>query len=489
MGGIAAALNKRGEDAVASLLIMLKQLTHRGGDIFHVATPTSTVEGRSLSKLQIEKLVSNTAVARSYFRDSSRETQTAVLLKKNYALVFEGRLFLPSKTSDIDEVEHCLKPDFQKNAKNFLRKFDGSYAFAIALPDKIYVGRDSFGTNPLFYGEDEILCAVASERKALWALGIKDVKSFPPGNLAVISNEGFDFNPVATLKPPPCRETVSMEKAACHLQNLLLESTRARVSDVDEVALAFSGGLDSAVLAVLAKSCAAKVNLFTVGLEGQPELRHAQKAAESLRLPLHLQTYNIDDVQNVLESVLWLIEEPDVMKVGVAIPIFWVAETASQTGCSVLLAGQGADELFGGYHRYLREYRRGGVKAVQNSMFDDLTMSYETNFQRDNTVCAFHKMELRLPYIDREVVRFAMSLPVNVKINSLEDPLRKRVLRQVAKNLGVPEFIVGRKKKAVQYATGVDKALKELAGRRGLTKQSYIHQVFGKIYPSEKGGK
>jgi len=225
------------------------------------------------------------------------------------------------------------------------------------------------------------------------------------------------------------------------------------------------------------------VNLIAVGLKGQPELLHAEAAAKSLELPLHLQTYTVADVENVLEKVLWLIEEPDPMKVGVAIPLFWVAETAFEIGCRIMLAGQGADELFGGYRRYLSEYKKGGVKDVQKSLFHDVLMSYETNFQRDNAVCAYNKVDLRLPYIDHEVVRFSLSLPVNLKIDSTDDPLRKRVLRQVAKNLGIPRFIVERTKKAVQYASGVDKALKELARRKGLRKQDCIKQVFEKIYP------
>jgi len=481
MGVIAAAINKRGEDTVSSVLLMLKQLTHRGADVFHIATPTSKVTGKSLSELETKKLVSNTAVGHNPSPISSREKHQPIMLGKNCVLVFEGHIFPPSKTSDIDEVALCLKPDFQISARSIIKKFDGSYAFAIVSPERILVARDLFGTSPLFYGENETFCAVASERKALWTLGITNAGSFPPGNLAVVSAKGFDFKPVATLTQPP-QKKIGMEKAASRLQSLLLESTRERVLDLEEVAVAFSGGLDSTVLAALAKTFKPNVNLVTVGLGGQPELRHAQTAAESLKLPFHLQTYTVADVEDALERVLWLIEEPDVMKVGVAIPIFWAAETASRMGCRVLMAGQGADELFGGYHRYLKEYKRGGVKAVQESIFHDLTMSHETNFQRDNTVCAFHKVELRLPYIDCEVVRFALSLSVSLKINSVDDPLRKRVLRYVARNLGIPERIVEKTKKAVQYATGVDKALRELARRRDLTTHNYIKQVFRRVY-------
>ena len=93
---------------------------------------------------------------------------------------------------------------------------------------------------------------------------------------------------------------------------------------------------------------------------------------------------------------------------------------------------------------------------------------------------------MRLPYVDSEVAHYALSLPANVKIDSADDSLRKLVLRQVAKNLGVADFIANRPKKALQYASGVDKALKELAQRRGLSKHDYIKQMFEKIYPNSE---
>ncbi len=302
----------------------------------------------------------------------------------------------------------------------------------------------------------------------------------------MISTQGFAFQPIKTVVQPPI-ESMKMETAAKRLQELLLESVRERVSDVEELAVAFSGGLDSSVIAALAKTCEADVHLVSVGLRDQPEIRHVKAAAEALKLPLHIQTYTIDDVEHVLAKVLWLIEEPDSVKVSIAIPFYWAAEVASKLGCRVLLAGQGGDELFGGYQRYLRVYMRSGATAVWEAMHRDISLSYEMNLQRDNQTCSFHRVELRLPFLDREVVRFSLSLPVSLKIESAEDRLRKRVLRRAAQNLGVPFFIANKPKRAIQYATGVDKALRRLARRESLSLQEYVKRVFREVYPSVRG--
>lgn len=159
-----------------------------------------------------------------------------------------------------------VKPDPYKNAKHIIKELDGSYAFAVALPHKVIVGRDALGICPLYYGENETICAVASERKALWAIGINNVRSFSPGNLAVVNARGFSFNPIKPLTRPPLRP-MQMEIAAEHLLSLLLKSTNDRVSDLEKVAVAFSEGLDSSIIAMLAKVCGVSVHLVSVGLE------------------------------------------------------------------------------------------------------------------------------------------------------------------------------------------------------------------------------
>jgi asparagine synthase (glutamine-hydrolysing) len=483
LGAIATALNKKGENVVPTILSMLKQLKHRGKDAHGVATPNSTRTANSIEKITIQNMSSDVTLGHNLSHILSEDRPQPVL-GENFTLTFEGRLFPPSAISDIDVIMEVLGPDPQKNASSIIETLEGSYAFAIACQDKIIAGRDTIGTIPLYYGENEAISAVASERKALWAIGIEATKSFPPGNLALISAHGFTFQSIKTITQPPLKPT-DMKTATEHLQTLLLESMKERLSGIKKAAVAFSGGLDSSLIATLAKTCGIEAQLITVGLKNQCELHHAEASARALELPLHIQTYTQDDVEQTLPKVLWLIEEPDVMKAGVAIPIFWTAEIASELGFHILLAGQGADELFAGYQRYLKDYED-GVEALRSSLYHDVITCHEKNFQRDNQACSFHKVELRLPFADQDVVNFSLSLPVNLKIESPEDNLRKRVLRRTAQSLGLPQFIVNKTKKAIQYATGVNKALRRLARRENLTLREYVKKAFQKVYPERE---
>jgi asparagine synthase (glutamine-hydrolysing) len=485
MGALVAAVNKEGEDAVPTVVAMLRELKHRGNNGHGIATPSSATTATTIDELELKNHVSGIALGHNLSRILPRDLPQPVQ-GNGFTVVFEGRTFPSPNLPDLPEVKEIvgkLASNPMRNAGSIIEKLEGSYVFAVAESNRIIAGRDVFGAAPLYYGENDTLCAVASERKALWKLGMEDARSFPPGQLAVIDAQGFSFHPVKELRMPP-RETVDMETAARALQLLLLESTRKRVSDLEAVAVAFSGGVDSSVVAVLAENVGLDVQLVSVGLEGQREVMFAEEAAETLGLPLHIQTYTVSELEQTLAKVLWLIEEPHVTNACIAVPFFWLAETASKLGYPVLLAGQGADELFGGYQRYLTEYSRSGAEAVEQKMFHDIENAYRANFQRDNQVCSYHRVELRLPFIDRDVINFSLRLPLRLKINSVEDRLRKRVLRRVAHNLEIPSFMADKRKKAVQYTTGVTKALQRLAKDDGLTLREHIEKAFSMVYSS-----
>ncbi|MHC3129208.1 MAG: asparagine synthetase B [Candidatus Bathyarchaeota archaeon] len=485
MGALVAAVNKKGEDAVPTVVAMLRELKHRGNGGHGIATPDSVITASSIEELNPKDWSSSIALGHNLSCILPRD-QPQPVQGNGFTVVFEGRMFPSPNPPDLSEVKEIvgkLGSNPLRNAGNIIKSCDGSYVFALAETNRIIAGRDLFGATPLYYGENDTVCAVASERKALWKIGLEDVESFPPGQIAVINEQGFSFHPVKELRRPP-KENVDMETAARALQLLLLEATRKRVSDLEAVAVAFSGGIDSSVVAVLAENVGLDVQLVSVGLEGQREVMFAEEAAEALGLPLHLQTYPVSELEETLAEALWLIEEPHVINACIAVPFYWLAETASKLGYPVLLAGQGADELFGGYQRYLTEYGGSGAEAVEQKMFHDVENAYRANFQRDNQVCSFSGVELRLPFIDRDVVDFALRLPLRLKLNSVEDRLRKRVLRRVASNLEIPSFMADKPKKAVQYTTGVTKALQRLAKDEGLTLREYVKKTFSRVYPS-----
>jgi asparagine synthase (glutamine-hydrolysing) len=483
VGALVAAVNKAGENVVPTVVSMLRELKHRGNGGHGIATPDSAITASSIEELELKDPVSSIALGHNLSRILPRD-QPQPVQGDGFMVVFEGRTFPSPNPPDLPEVNgivEMLGSNPLRNAGSIIEELEGSYVFAFADFNKVIVGRDLFGLTPLYYGENDAVCAVASEQKALWKIGLETVRSFPPGQLAVMDNHGFSFHPVKMLRMPP-KETVDIETAARALQLLLLESTRKQASDLEAVAVAFSGGVDSSVVAVLAENVGLGVQLVSVGLEGQREVLFAEEAAEALGLPLHLQTYTVSELEETLAEVLWLIEEPNPVNACIAVPFYWLAETASKLGYPVLLAGQGADELFGGYQRYLTEYSRSGAEAVEQKMFRDIENAYRANFQRDNQVCSYYGVELRLPFVDRDVVDFALRLPLRLKINSVEDKLRKRVLRRVARNLDVPSFMVDKPKKAVQYTTGVTKALQRLAKAENFTLREYVKEIFGKVY-------
>ncbi|MCK4482887.1 asparagine synthase, partial [Candidatus Bathyarchaeota archaeon] len=102
--------------------------------------------------------------------------------------------------------------------------------------------------------------------------------------------------------------------------------------------------------------------------------------------------------------------------------------------------------------------------------------------ERDSKICNFHDVELRLPFATYQLAEFAASLPLPLKIESLNDMLRKKVLRKAAGDMGLPQFIVNKPKRAIQYATGVNKIIKKLARKKGSSTKEYLQKTFQTIF-------
>ncbi|NWF87058.1 asparagine synthetase B [Candidatus Bathyarchaeota archaeon] len=475
MGAIIAVVSKKGENAIDTAIFMLSMLAHGNVNSLGIASATTVSTEKKITTLQNQDARSPVIVGHVFSQIFPHDKPQPIKLG-NAALVFEGRAY--SNKTGISDAEVVAKKLARKEPiEKLIKKLEGSYTFAVAEPEKIVAGRDVVGIYPFYYGENRSFAALASERKALWRIGIKTVNPFPLGHLVLVDRNGFKFKPAKTLIYSKSKQT-TIEAAAQKLQKLLQHSVKEKVYGLKEVAVAFSGGLDSSLIAFLAKKLGVNVRLIHVSLENQCETQYAQEAAEELNLPICTYLFREKDVETVIPKVLWLIEEPDSVKVGVGIPFYWTAEKAVEMNLKVLLAGQGADELFGGYKRYISEYLRYGGEKARRTICNDILKMHETNFERDFKICNFHNVELRLPFATFQIAKFAMELPIELKMERKENGLRKLVLRQVARNLSLPQFIVEKPKKAIQYATGVNKVLKKLATQKGLSVKEYLQKTF-----------
>jgi asparagine synthase (glutamine-hydrolysing) len=481
MGSAIAVISKRDENVTSKAVKMLNVLRHRGAETYGLSDGEEIVIAKSLEDIISMDMKSNVALACNFKRILPEDAPQLMEID-GFEVLFEGRTFPPNEKSEVAGLIKRSRGDVEEAAKNIIRTLNGSFVFIILERDgKLIVGRDPVGAVPLYLGENEHVYALASERKALWSIGIEDsrIKSFPSGNLAKICSESIMLVPVKTIERTmigSLDEKYIIDK----LHSLLLNSIKRRTADTKRVSIAFSGGLDSSVIAALVKKIGVEALLICVGLEGSEELEHAEKIAENIGLPFRAEAYTPDHVERDLRKVLWLIESANALKISIGIPIFWAAEASSKMGCGILLSGQGSDEIFAGYHKYIRGYEKLEGK-IEGLLYHDALSLYETSLEQDEKICSFHGVEVRFPYTDYDLMSFALSLPAALKIESEDDPLRKRILRRLAENIGLPPEVYLKPKKAIQYGTGVAKALRKLGRRMGLDMQSFINQLFEEV--------
>ncbi|ASI99594.1 asparagine synthase (glutamine-hydrolyzing) [Thermococcus celer] len=338
---------------------------------------------------------------------------------------------------------------------------EGDYAVALSDGGRIYLFRDPVGVRPLYYSPRGFF---ASERKVLWAIG-EEAVPVNPGELVVISRGGVEKRKVFTITE--LRKSLRPERARRALANVLTHAVKVRTGR--RTGILFSGGLDSSIIALLA-SRYSDVTLYTAGAEGSPDLEWARKVSELLGLPLKERVFDVDDVRDAVPEVIFAIEEPNPMNLAIGLPLYFATGLAREDGCRLLLSGQGADELFGGYAKYLEN---------PGLMERDLLELGERNLARDDKIAMLNSVEVRVPFLDLSVVSVALGTPLGSKIG---EGVRKAILRKVAVDLGLPREIAERGKKAAQYGSRSQRLLERLAKAEGLSLSEYTQRVFNGVF-------
>lgn len=356
----------------------------------------------------------------------------------------------------------------------------GGFGGLVGCGDRLYGFRDVNGLKPLYYAHSPHLTVFASERKAIWSLGMRTPQPVPPGSALNLSRKGMRTTRMVQFSRPR-EKKITFHQASSGVHRLLSRSIRRVTRQVGKTCVAFSGGLDSALTAAMAKRAGVDIDAISIGLAGSSEVSTAEQFAKRLGLNLTLEVFPVDSVEEYVRRVLWLIEEPNLMKLSVAIPLHWAAKVAARCGYKVMLCGQGSDELYGGYNKYANTLKLRGRRALSDQLYASVIESSTVNYERDDQATSPYPVELRTPFADPDLIKFSLSIPSEFKVKDGNDAIRKWVLRDVARKVGLPEEIVWRRKKAIQHGSGVEKAILKLAKSRGLKPDDYLKRTFEEV--------
>jgi asparagine synthase (glutamine-hydrolysing) len=355
-----------------------------------------------------------------------------------------------------------ILPLYLDQGADFLEELSGMYAFCLYDEEKDFwmMARDPIGIIPLYYGHDgHGQLYVASEMKALMDV-CNQVHEFPPGHLWCSGleepeqwyrREWMDYASVA--------DAVT-DKAA--LRQALEDAVVSHLMTDVPYGVLLSGGLDSSITAALAARHAEmrvedheekpawwpRLHSFAIGLEGSPDLAAAQKAADHIGTVHHGFTFTIQEGLDALEEVIYHLETYDVTTIRAATPMFLMARKIRAMGIKMVLSGEGADEIFGGY---LYFHKAPNPQAFHEETVRKLSRLHSYDCLRANKSMSAWGVEARVPFLDKEFLDVAMSINPADKLIS-EGRIEKQILREAFSEL-LPESIAWRQKE--QFSDGV----------------------------------
>tara|TARA_B110000438_G_scaffold301371_1_gene356087 strand:+ start:425 stop:2113 length:1689 start_codon:yes stop_codon:yes gene_type:complete len=403
---------------------------------------------------------------------------------------------------------------YQKYGHQFLNKLNGIFAFAIydIKSNEYFIARDHIGIIPLYMGWDkDKTFYIASELKALEGYCNK-IEIFPPGSylsskngkiIKWYKNEWANYSSTKTNETRVDEIRIALE-AAVHKQLM---------SDVPYGVL-LSGGLDSSIIASIAKKYSDKrietkgkikawwpqLHSFSVGLVDSPDLQAAQIVAKHINSIHHEITFTIQEGIDAIADVIYNLETYDVTTIRASTPMYLMARVIKSMGVKMVLSGEGADEIFGGY---LYFHKAPNPEEFHNETVRKLKKLHLYDCLRANKSLAAWGVEGRVPFLDKDFIELSMKINTKDKMIN-EKHMEKWLLREAFKDY-LPKSILWRQKE--QFSDGVGYSWidtltkftennvthKEFTDAKNkypintpLSKEEYYYRsIFSKFYPSD----
>ncbi len=469
MCGIAgmAGVQVPGQGHEAQIRFMLKRMAWRGPDGEGIQRGGNWVIGHN--RLAIIDLATGNQPVANETGDVWAAVNGEIYNFRRLREELQGRGHRFLTHSDSEVVVHL----FEEEGPALVRRLDGMFALVVGYPGGILLARDPLGIRPLYYGHtDKDGIWFASELKAILPI-CPDAEEFPAGHYFSRETGVVPFyalpRPYDDTENDETRTIQPDEEAAIKLIHEKLEAAveKRLVADVP-VGVFLSGGLDSSLIAALARrKTSGMLHSFAVGMEESPDLGFARQAAAAIGTEHHERQYTKDNVRGVLSTVIYHLESYDPALIRSAVANYFAARLAAKY-VKVVLTGEGADELFGGYE-YLRTMP---LQAVNSELAKLLGNLHNTNLQRGDRLIMAASVEGRVPFLDLELVTAALALPASLKLPPEDFPggqitspgraTEKYLLRRIAARY-LPSEIAWRRKEKFSQGTGTASVLMQLA--------------------------
>lgn len=414
--------------------------------------------------------------------------------------------------SDCEPILHLYDPD---NILTMLNELRGMFAFVLydSNTGTYLVARDRIGIIPLYYGIDHSggmwFC---SEMK-----GLQDVcdvvKEFPPGNYFHGSTYDRDVQGQFYRYNYACPREITQKSDPTQLAKKLEDAVVSHMMCDVPFGVLLSGGLDSSLVASLVCRHRQKrieddertdawfpnIHTFSVGIKGSPDLENAQKVADFLGTIHHQFEFTIQEALNALEDVIQQLETFDITTIRASTPMYLLSRRIKAMGIKMVLSGEGADEIFGGY---LYFHKAPNPKEFHDETIRKMDKLHMYDCLRANKSTMAWGIEARVPFLDRDFVDYSMQLDPELKM--CHEGYEKYMLRKAFDDdTYLPKEVLWRRKE--QFSDGVGYSwidtLKELAESKvtdeqlknasdlyeyctPITKEGYMYrEIFSKFYP------
>lgn len=443
MCGIAGCFGTRDTETISK---MLDALPHRGPDDRGIHAFGDTVFGHT--RLSIV--------------DVAKGHQPILANGGRTGIICNGEIYNFMRIRDklVDRHKFTTESDsevilhlYQDKGPDCVYDLDGMFAFAIFDGDDFMLARDPLGIKPLYYGHVGGNMYFSSELGAMSLAGVEEVHEFPNGHYYT-PGEGF----VRYYHVPPVTHYIStdIDETCERIRKVLIKSVKKRLLADREIHVGSfcSGGLDSSLIAAIAAEEIPNLHTFVVGMRDSDgkesdDLIASRIAAKHIGSNHHEYLFTENEYYDVLPNVIKKLETYDPSLVRCAVPCYFTCKCAADD-VTVVLTGEGADEVFSGYH-YMKRYNPGRLNREARLLIAGV---HNINLQRADRMGMLFSLELRVPFFDIEMVDLGMKIPPELKIREHNGAdVEKWILRKAFEGTGyLPDEILWRYK--VQYTQG-----------------------------------